>query len=64
LKYNCDVKSHITIFYSKDYIRGIKNYKLIKIALYRDAILLSAESEEKEKAQKMVSELEKLIAKL
>ena len=36
----------------------------IKVALYRNAILLSAESDEKEKAQEMILELEKIISKL
>jgi len=36
----------------------------IKVALYRNAILLSAESDEKEKAQKMILELEKIIKEL
>ncbi|MFX1419016.1 MAG: hypothetical protein ACFE9N_08870 [Promethearchaeota archaeon] len=39
-------------------------YTLIKVALYRNAILLSAESEDKEKAQKMILELEEIISKL
>jgi mannose-1-phosphate guanylyltransferase/phosphomannomutase len=39
-------------------------YALIKVALHRNAILLSAESEDKSKAQKMVDELEKMISKL
>lgn len=39
-------------------------YTIIKVALYRNAILLSAESEEKEKAQEMILELEKIISKL
>jgi len=39
-------------------------YTVIKVALYRNAILLSAESEEKEKAQEMILELEKIITKL
>ncbi len=37
---------------------------IIKVALYRNAILLSAESEEKDKAQEMIGELEKIITKL
>ncbi|MCK4371457.1 MAG: hypothetical protein KAV01_00380 [Candidatus Lokiarchaeota archaeon] len=36
----------------------------IKVALYRNAILLSAESDEKEKAQEMILELEKIIKEL
>lgn len=36
-------------------------FTIIKVALYRNAILLSAESDEKEKAQEMISELEKVI---
>ncbi|UCD02027.1 MAG: hypothetical protein JSV23_03110 [Promethearchaeota archaeon] len=39
-------------------------YTIIKVALYRNAILLSAESEEKEKAQEMILELENIISKL
>jgi mannose-1-phosphate guanylyltransferase/phosphomannomutase len=39
-------------------------YALVKVALYRNAILLSAESEEKEKAHEMILELEKIISKL
>lgn len=39
-------------------------YTIIKVALYRNAILLSAESEEKERAQEMILELEKIISKL
>jgi len=39
-------------------------YTIIKVALYRNAILLSAESEEKEKAQEMILELEKIISSL
>ncbi|UCC19421.1 MAG: hypothetical protein JSV62_15165 [Promethearchaeota archaeon] len=39
-------------------------YAIVKVALYRNAILLSAESEDKEKAQKMVLELEEIISKL
>lgn len=39
-------------------------YTLIKVALYRNSILLSAESEEKERAQKMLTKLEKLISGL
>ncbi|MFX1344787.1 MAG: hypothetical protein ACFFBC_13370 [Promethearchaeota archaeon] len=36
----------------------------VKVALHRDAILLSAESEDKIKAQKMIDKLEKEISKL
>ena len=36
----------------------------VKVALHRDAILLSAESEDKSKAQKMIDKLEKIISKL
>ncbi|MFX0083418.1 MAG: hypothetical protein ACFE94_16855 [Candidatus Hodarchaeota archaeon] len=39
-------------------------YALIKVALHRDAILLSAESEDKNTAQKMIDKLEKIISKL
>lgn len=39
-------------------------YALIKIALHRNAILLSAESEDKKNAQKMIDDLEKLISEL
>ncbi len=39
-------------------------YTTIKVALYRNALLLSAESQEKEKAQEMISELEEIISKL
>jgi len=39
-------------------------YTLIKVALHRDAILLSAESEDKNEAQKMIDKLEKIISKL
>ncbi|MFX1377324.1 MAG: hypothetical protein ACFFA0_16110 [Promethearchaeota archaeon] len=39
-------------------------YALIKVALHRNAIILSAESEEKNKAQKMIEKLEKIITKL
>ncbi len=39
-------------------------YTIVKVALYRNAILLSAESEEKEKAQEMILELEKIISNL
>jgi len=39
-------------------------YALIKVALHRNAIILSAESEDKNKAQKMIDELEKIISKL
>ncbi len=37
---------------------------IIKVALYRNAILLSAESESKEKAQKMILDMEKMISEL
>ncbi len=36
-------------------------FTIIKLALYRNAILLSAEGDDREKAQKMIFELEKLI---
>lgn len=39
-------------------------YTTIKVALYRNAIILSAESEDKEKAQEMILELEEIISKL
>jgi mannose-1-phosphate guanylyltransferase/phosphomannomutase len=39
-------------------------FTIVKVALYRNAILLSAESEEKEKAQEMILELEKIISNL
>jgi phosphomannomutase len=39
-------------------------YALIKVALHRNAILLSAESEQKGEAQKMIDKLEKIISKL
>ena len=39
-------------------------YALIKVALHRNAILLSAESKDKNKAQKMIDELEKIMSKL
>ena len=39
-------------------------YVLIKVALHRNAVLLSAEFEDKNKAQKMIDELEKIISKL
>ncbi|MFX1567754.1 MAG: hypothetical protein ACFFCV_05235 [Promethearchaeota archaeon] len=39
-------------------------YTTIRVALYRNALLLSAESKEKEKAQKMITELEEIISKL
>ena len=39
-------------------------YALIKVALHRNAIILSAESEHKEDAQKMIDKLEKIISKL
>ncbi|MCK4381488.1 MAG: hypothetical protein KAW51_10150 [Candidatus Lokiarchaeota archaeon] len=41
-----------------------ETYTVIKVALYRNAILLSAESDEKEKAQEMIIELEKIIKEL
>ncbi|NVM37165.1 MAG: hypothetical protein HWN81_16320 [Candidatus Lokiarchaeota archaeon] len=41
-----------------------ETYTVIKVALYRNAILLSAESDEKEKAQEMIFELEKIIKEL
>jgi phosphomannomutase len=40
------------------------SYIIIKVALYRNAILLSAESEDKDKAQKMILNMEKLISEL
>jgi len=39
-------------------------YIIIKVALYRSAILLSAESEDKDKAQKMILNMEKMISEL
>ncbi len=39
-------------------------YIIIKVALYRNAILLSAESENKDKAQKMILKIEKMISGL
>ena len=39
-------------------------YITIKVALHRNAILLSAESEEKESAQQMINEWEKIITEL
>ncbi len=39
-------------------------YADIKVALYRNAVLLSAESEDKEKAEKIILELEEIISKL
>ncbi len=39
-------------------------YIIIKVALYRNAILLSAESENKDKAQKMIFNMEKMISEL
>jgi mannose-1-phosphate guanylyltransferase/phosphomannomutase len=39
-------------------------YAVIKVALYRNAILISAESEDKENAQKLILELEEKISKL
>jgi len=39
-------------------------YILIKVALHRNAVLLSAESEDKDEAQKMIDELEKIISQL
>ena len=41
-----------------------ETYTVIKVALYRNAILLSAESDEKEKAQEMILELEKIIKEI
>lgn len=41
-----------------------ETYTVIKVALYRNAILLSSESDEKEKAQEMIIELEKIIKEL
>jgi mannose-1-phosphate guanylyltransferase/phosphomannomutase len=43
---------------------GDNVFALIKVGLHRDAIILSAESEDKKKAQKMIDELEKLILSL
>ena len=39
-------------------------YALIKVVLNRDKILISAEAEDKDKAQEMVDELEKLLSQL
>lgn len=39
-------------------------YVLIKVALHRNAVILSAESEDKSKAQAMINELEKIISEL
>jgi len=39
-------------------------YAIIKVALHRNAVLLSAEYEDKNKAQKMIDELDKIISKL
>ena len=39
-------------------------YTIIKVALYRDAILLSAESKDKNRAQEMILEFEKIISEL
>lgn len=39
-------------------------YVLIKVALHRNAVILSAESEDKNKAQAMIDELEKIISEL
>jgi len=39
-------------------------YTNIKVALYRDALLLSAESDDKDKARKMISEIEKMISEI
>ncbi|MFX1364055.1 MAG: hypothetical protein ACFFCE_14885 [Promethearchaeota archaeon] len=56
-------------YYYHDIINELKiikdeTYVVIKAALYRNAILLSAESDEKEKAQKLILELEKIIKEL
>lgn len=45
-------------------IIGDDAYAIIKVALYRNAIMLSVEAEEKEKAQKLISEWEDLITYL
>ncbi len=45
-------------------IIGDDAYIIIKVALYRNAILLSAESEDKDKAQEMILNMEKIISKL
>jgi mannose-1-phosphate guanylyltransferase/phosphomannomutase len=45
-------------------IIGDDAYVVIKVALYRNAILLSAESEDKDKAQDMILMMEKVISKL
>jgi len=39
-------------------------YTLVKVALYRDAILLTAESEDPEKAKNMVAEIERMILEM
>jgi hypothetical protein len=39
-------------------------YTLIKLDLYRDAVLLSAESQDTGKAKQMIAEIEKLIRDL
>ncbi|HDZ18457.1 MAG TPA: hypothetical protein ENH75_09215 [archaeon] len=39
-------------------------YALIKVALHRNAILLSAESKDKTHAQKLINDLEEMISKL
>jgi len=39
-------------------------YAIIKVALHRNAVLLSAEYEDKNKAQKMIDELDKIISTL
>ncbi|MFX1379984.1 MAG: hypothetical protein ACFFA4_12915 [Promethearchaeota archaeon] len=45
-------------------IIGDDAYIIIKVALYRNAILLSAESEDKDKAQEMISKMEKMISEI
>ncbi len=40
------------------------SYIIIKVALHRNSILLSAESEDKDKAQEMIKTMEKVISKL
>ncbi|GAI95416.1 unnamed protein product, partial [marine sediment metagenome] len=45
-------------------IIGEDVYVNIKVALNRNAILLSAESEDKSKSVKMINELSKIISKL
>lgn len=40
------------------------SYIIIKVALHRNAILLSAESEDKDKAQEMIKTMEKVISEL